>query len=149
MISPVCKAIPYKRQTSISFILQVFAGDHSRKIPNVLGPLGVCLAVMIPLSLAVYPGEASSTNQRVAIIVSVGLVSVAVAAGLIATFSGIRWIYARRRRPLVWIAIRVLTTASGKQPCPFRLAEYQIEAGAYLLACLENKTISSGRATRF
>jgi hypothetical protein len=69
---------------------------------------------MIPLSLAVYPGEASSTNQRVAIIVSVGLVSVAVAAGLIATFSGIRWIYARRRRPLVWIAIRVLTTASGE-----------------------------------
>lgn len=76
--------------------------------------MGVCLAIMIPLSLAVYSDEASPTRQRAAIVVSASLVSATVAIGLITAYAGTRWAYARRRRPLVWIAIRVLTTASRK-----------------------------------
>lgn len=45
---------------------------------------------------------------------AVGVVgAIALAAGLIAAYSGVRWVYVRRRRPWVWIAVRALAAAAG------------------------------------
>ena len=73
-----------------------------------LGLLCVCLGV-ISLLLAVYAGETESRGLYVA----VGVVGAfALAAGLIAAYSGVRWVYVRRRRPWVWIAVRALGAAA-------------------------------------
>ncbi len=73
-----------------------------------LGLLSVCLGV-ISLLLAGYAGETESRGLYVA----VGVVGAfALAAGLIAFYSGVRWVYARRRRPWVWIAVRALEAAA-------------------------------------
>ena len=75
-----------------------------------LGLLSVCLGV-ISLLLAVYADETASRGLYAAGWVAGAF---ALAAGLIAFYSGVRWVYVRRRRPWVWIAVRVLDSAAGQ-----------------------------------
>ena len=74
--------------------------------------LGVCLAVIIPLLLVTYASEEAPTGQRVAAIVGGCLGAVALSVVLVAAYVGSLWVYARRRRPWTWVAIRVLDAAS-------------------------------------
>ena len=74
--------------------------------------MGVCLAVTIPLLLVTYASETAPAGQRVAVIVGGSLASVGLAIALILAYAGIRWAYARCRRPWAWVAIRVLDAAS-------------------------------------
>ena len=73
---------------------------------------GVCLAVAIPLSLIVYAGESPSADRRTVAIVGASALSTAVSVALILAYSSWRWAYNRRRRPLVWLAVRVLAAAA-------------------------------------
>ena len=74
-----------------------------------LALLGVCLTVTIPL---LYPVEDPTTGRLIVTIIgSVVLSAAASVALMLAGGSGL-WIYRKRRRPLAWLAIRVLNAAA-------------------------------------
>ena len=61
------------------------------------------------LLLDTYVDETDSPELRVAVGI---LGAFALVAALIASYGGIRWVYARRRRPWAWVAISVLEATS-------------------------------------
>ena len=78
----------------------------------------MCLAVAVPLSLSVYTDETWPAGERVVVVVVASLASAGVAIGLIVSCQSVRGLYARRRRPFAWIAIRVLEVASRESDPP-------------------------------
>ncbi len=83
-----------------------------------LALLGVCLALAVPLSLSVYTDDTWPAGERVVVVVVASLVSAGVAIGLIVSCQSVRGLYAGRRRPFAWIAIRVLEVASRESDPP-------------------------------